>query len=294
MNFGSCLQFSLFSTLATVDSVSFGSFRKNNDAGQAHQVRLGKILSQNFIPQDEVVNLWGDYARAWASAGIEGLRSGKYTDAVANFDTALRYDSEFAEAHHYKAIGLMGLGEFVKAVISINEVIRIDGHSPSILNNKAVCYMMLNQTSKAAEYFDMATSMSLTSEATLYLSNKNQLGRSSNNINLYNKYYKELKQLTNKYKKMKQAGKNSNENDLDMLIKINDGMIYQLKVMEQSSKIITGEDEVMIDEILSYIKNLSVPHHSDYSELNNIDEYGGIFNNALQNYQEDPDYNIFG
>ena len=89
-------------------------------------------------------------------AGVELFDQGRFEDAVAEFDEAIRLDPGHAEAFSSRGLAQGSLGNLSRAVQDYTEAIRLDAQSVVAYNNRGIAFRALGQSRRAIEDFETA------------------------------------------------------------------------------------------------------------------------------------------
>jgi Flp pilus assembly protein TadD len=81
--------------------------------------------------------------------------NGKFDQAIAEFQIALKHNPNHPEGHYHLGLALVAKGDLEGAKIHYLETARLDPKAP-VHNNLGVVYMRLGQTSEAIAQFNEA------------------------------------------------------------------------------------------------------------------------------------------
>ncbi|HUG68917.1 MAG TPA: tetratricopeptide repeat protein, partial [Pirellulaceae bacterium] len=81
--------------------------------------------------------------------GIRFHESGKFDEALAAFEEALKHDPQFAPAHNGRGSVLFSKGDVEAALSALNEAIRLDGKFPKALANRGSTYASIGEFERA-------------------------------------------------------------------------------------------------------------------------------------------------
>jgi len=91
-----------------------------------------------------------DRAGTYVNRGVIRLRGQRYADAVSDFDTALEYKAEFAEAYVNRGAARIGLHKFADALADLNKAIALGVQEPEkAYYNRALAHEWLDDPKSA-------------------------------------------------------------------------------------------------------------------------------------------------
>ena len=123
-------------------------------AASAEKPTVQSPPAQNVTPVDQA-----DPAEALAhfETGVALLEERQLEEAIAEFDEAIRFDLQSAEAYLHRGIAYVGLGQHQLALEDFDESIRLDPRSPEAYHNRGLTYSRdLNQFERGIQDFDGA------------------------------------------------------------------------------------------------------------------------------------------
>jgi Flp pilus assembly protein TadD len=92
--------------------------------------------------------------QAYLDFGREFLRSGRYRQALAAFEEAVKIDGGLVRAHMGKSLALTRLGRFDEALAVCTEIFHLDAHSPHAYSAQGVCYQAMGLVNEARSAFE--------------------------------------------------------------------------------------------------------------------------------------------
>ena len=120
------------------------------------------LLTDDYAPVD---NLTAPVYLAFGSvrrqekhldAGVELHRQGRFTEAIAEYDEAIRLNPQYARAYNNRGNSYARLGELEQAIDDYDEAIRLAHKGALIHNNRAGVYLKLGQYQRAIQDYDEA------------------------------------------------------------------------------------------------------------------------------------------
>ncbi len=98
---------------------------------------------------DKALKLYPRLARAWAGKGLASNALGQYEEAIHCYDESLRLDPRDAAAWHDKANTLCAVGRLEGGLNCYNEALIIDPRNAKAWNNKGICLASLGRPEEA-------------------------------------------------------------------------------------------------------------------------------------------------
>jgi tetratricopeptide (TPR) repeat protein len=105
---------------------------------------------------DKALKLYPRLARAWAGKGLASNALGQYEEAIHCYDESLRLDPRDAAAWHDKANTLCAVGRLEGGLNCYNEALIIDPRNAKAWNNKGICLASLGRPEEAVPCCDRA------------------------------------------------------------------------------------------------------------------------------------------
>ena len=121
-------------------------------------VNLFRITS-DFAPAPDVPMTEREHnisAEAYYNRGVANAELGKYAEAIANFDTAIKRDPDFMEAYYNRAVAKGVLGQHADALPDYNTVIDLDPDFMEAYYNRGSTKAELGRYVEAITDFDTA------------------------------------------------------------------------------------------------------------------------------------------
>lgn len=114
-------------------------------------IKKGVLVTQN-----------NDDAKEWYNKGLHSTELGKFNEAIASYDEALKKDPNYSVALFMKSNALFSLGLFTEAIVCYDKA--IDGYDKTleagslalVWRNKGIAYSSMNQYDIALECSDRA------------------------------------------------------------------------------------------------------------------------------------------
>ena len=88
-------------------------------------------------------------AKQHFNAGFELQDQGRLTEAIQDYDEAIRLDPQFTHAYNNRGIAYDDLGQFQRAIQDFDEAIRIDPQFAEAYANRAIAYTLLGNDAEA-------------------------------------------------------------------------------------------------------------------------------------------------
>jgi len=95
-------------------------------------------------------------ANGYLSQGIAFAEQGDYHGALANYDQAIKLDSNYAEAYFNRGYAYSYLGEKQKAIADYTQVIQLKPNYAEVFHNRGAAYYHLGEKQKAITDFNQA------------------------------------------------------------------------------------------------------------------------------------------
>ena len=103
-------------------------------------------FQRNKIWRDDLT-LWGDTirkspqkARAYDGRGFAYFKQGKLTEALSDFNKAIKINPDYAEAYNNRGIIYSNQGRFIEAMSDFNRAIKINPNDVEAYNNRGFIY----------------------------------------------------------------------------------------------------------------------------------------------------------
>ena len=90
------------------------------------------------------------------SAGLELQNQRRYTEAIAEYDAAIRLNPQYQPAYNNRGIIYDDLGELKRAIVDYDEAIRLAPKGALVYNNRGGVYFKLGQYQRAIQDYDEA------------------------------------------------------------------------------------------------------------------------------------------
>ena len=90
------------------------------------------------------------------NAGDALKREGRFEEAIAQYNEAIRLEPQDAQAHNNRGTTYLRLGQVERAIQDLDEAIRIDPQYAQPYSNRGVAYASLGQLERAIMDFDEA------------------------------------------------------------------------------------------------------------------------------------------
>jgi tetratricopeptide (TPR) repeat protein len=100
-------------------------------------------------------SLAGDATKAQESAD-KALAKGRYDQAIAHYDEAIRLDPRFARAYHGRGVAYLHKGQYDKAVASLSEAIRLEPRNDVALFDRGLARWHSGEARQAVADFNRA------------------------------------------------------------------------------------------------------------------------------------------
>jgi superkiller protein 3 len=110
---------------------------------------------EGTTPQERLREL---RTKAYLDFGKEFLRSGRYKQALAAFEEAVKVDPHLVRARMGKSLALTRLGRYGEALAAANEILDLDPASPHAYNAQGVCYQAMGLAKEAEAAFEKSIS----------------------------------------------------------------------------------------------------------------------------------------
>jgi tetratricopeptide (TPR) repeat protein len=108
---------------------------------------------------DKALKLYPRLASAWAGKGLASNGLGQYEEAIRCYDESLRLDPRDAAAWHDKANTLCAVGRLEGGLLCYNEALIIDPRNAKAWNNKGICLASLGRPEEAVPCCDKAIAL---------------------------------------------------------------------------------------------------------------------------------------
>ncbi len=96
------------------------------------------------------------------SAGVQLQDQERWEEAIAEYDEAIRLDSEFFEAYNNRAYVHFKLDQFERAIQDYDEAIRLDPRNPMVYATRGITYRLAGKIDEAIA--DLEKVISLTDD----------------------------------------------------------------------------------------------------------------------------------
>ena len=151
---GTQVQFSSRQSVAPVNEAGPPEALASFQAGAAlHQE--GRF-EEAIADYDEAIRLNPQFAMAYANRGAAYSGLGQHERAIQDYDEAIRLDTEDASAYYNRGNDYGDLGQDERAIQEYDEAIRLDPQYALAYNNRGLSYGILGQTPQAIQDYDEA------------------------------------------------------------------------------------------------------------------------------------------
>ena len=125
-----------------------------HNRGVAH-AELGRY-AEAIAEYDEAIRLRPDYAKAYFGRGNARARLGRHAEAIADYDEAIRLQPDLAEAYYNRGLAYASLGWYEEAIADYDEAIRQRPDYAEAYNNRGVAHAELGRYAEAIAEYDEA------------------------------------------------------------------------------------------------------------------------------------------
>lgn len=116
------------------------SLGKHSEADQSNKILSAKLHSQiGHIVLNETGNIFAD--------------SGKFEQAIAYYNEAIKVAPKFVLSYHNKGLALCALGKYEDGIKEYDKALSINSKFWECLNNKGIALASMGQTQKAIDYY---------------------------------------------------------------------------------------------------------------------------------------------
>ena len=112
--------------------------------------------SEAIAQYEAALRLKPDYAQAHNNLGIALASTGRGPEAIAQYEAALRLKPDYADAHSNLGVALARLGHTPEAIAQFEEALRLKPDSAEVHNNLGSALANMGRTSEAIAQFDEA------------------------------------------------------------------------------------------------------------------------------------------
>lgn len=124
---------------------------------------VSPALSHSYPLTGELLLSQSNNANAFFEQGVQKYNRGDYQSAIADFDQAIRINSNFAEAYAFRGLALVGVRRFEEAVADYTQALRLfPGNNQNIQNiavvhrNRGNAFTNLGRPQEAINDFTLA------------------------------------------------------------------------------------------------------------------------------------------
>ena len=136
----------------TKRGLSVADAHYNAGAGFQSQGRFEDAIAE----YDEAIKLHPEFARAYNNRGTAYERLAQYQRAIQDYDQAIRLDPAHALAYNNRGSAYGNMGQIQRAIQDYSEAIRLNPQSAQAYANRALAYTLLNMDDEAQEDLDQA------------------------------------------------------------------------------------------------------------------------------------------
>lgn len=105
---------------------------------------------------DEAIRLDSEHVDAYNNRANVYCELGQYERAIDDFNEAIRLDPEYALVYYNRGNTYRVLGQYERAIDDFNEAIRLDPQYAEAYDNRGVAYLLLGQYERAINDYDEA------------------------------------------------------------------------------------------------------------------------------------------
>ncbi len=123
--------------------------------GSSHETRI-ELLSRCLIAGKS-----GDYDKAaiYSNRGVSYYATGRYQNAVEDFDRAIELSPGDADYYNHRGAAYKKLGKPARAIQDFDSALGISENDPAIYNNRGAAYRELKEYENALRDFDRAVAI---------------------------------------------------------------------------------------------------------------------------------------
>ena len=97
---------------------------------------------------------YSDIAYIYTESGIDEIKTGKYTEAVSDFETALSYTPDNSDIYYYIGLAYYFLKDFENSIIRISQAIEINNNNIDYYQQRGVSYSSIGRYDEALADFE--------------------------------------------------------------------------------------------------------------------------------------------
>jgi tetratricopeptide (TPR) repeat protein len=127
-----------------------------------------EMYSEALVDYEAALRINKEHFGALKSKGITELRSGKCFDAVTTLTKAIALNNKDADAHFQKGLALYEKGDYKQAITSFNETIKLAPDHHKAYYNRGVCRHLLGEIAAGCDDFKMAQKLGSNMESWIY------------------------------------------------------------------------------------------------------------------------------
>ena len=126
----------------------------HNDRGYVlyNQGRVSEAIAQ----YDQALRLKADYGEAHNNLGVALSGLNRVSEAIEHWQQAVQFAPDFAEAHNNLGIALLQQGKVADAVTQLDQALRINPGYVEAHNNMALALWQMGQRQEAVEHWEQA------------------------------------------------------------------------------------------------------------------------------------------